>query len=63
MAATVFWCSLFCVVLVVKLFSAELMNIKGTTPEDLFPTCIATSAKLLDILDYRPVALTSVGIF
>ena len=59
-AASVCWCAMFCLVLLVNsvfclrtesAFSREmLMNIRVTTPENLFPTFIASSVVILDIL-------------
>lgn len=50
--ATVIWCSLCCLVFVenTDLMRDEIMNIRETTPADLFPTFLASSMSLLDIL-------------
>lgn len=60
MAASVCWCALFCLVLFVKTVFCqdtcssytreELMNIRITTPSDLFPSFLMGSVELLDIL-------------
>ncbi|KAF7650927.1 hypothetical protein LDENG_00118800 [Lucifuga dentata] len=60
MAASVFWCMLFCLTLLVNsafccstwssFTRDELMNIRSTTPAALFPTFLLPSMELLDIL-------------
>ena len=59
-AASVCWCAMFCLVLLVNsvfclktgsFFTREmLMNIRVITPENLLPTFIASSVDILDIL-------------
>ena len=60
MAASVFWCALFCLVLCVNsVFTystpnsftrEELLNIRETTSADYFPTFLCSSVELLNIL-------------
>ncbi|KAK5610206.1 hypothetical protein CRENBAI_009412 [Crenichthys baileyi] len=58
--ASACWCALFCFVFCLKtvfcdytrssLTREELMNIRATTPEELFPTFLPTALEFLDIL-------------
>ena len=55
MAASVFWCALFCLVLCINsVFTCftrdELLNIRETTSADYFSTFLCSSVELLDIL-------------
>ncbi|MEQ2216954.1 hypothetical protein XENOCAPTIV_026768 [Xenoophorus captivus] len=60
MVASACWCALFCFVFCFKtvfcdgtrstLTREELMNIRATTPEELFPTFLPTALEFLDIL-------------
>ena len=60
MAASMFWCALFCLVLCVNsVFTyctpnsftrEEFLNIRETTPADYLPTFLCSSVELLDII-------------